>query len=180
MNEAPIAHRDDRREERDAEALAGFVERFAGQLVDAGMPRMPSRVFAALLTSDAGRMTAAELAEALQASPAAISGAVRYLGHVNMVARERDPGTRRDVYLVRPDVWYEMMAGRDQTLRLWTRTLREGERLAGSGTPAADRLADAAEFFDFMRAELDAMLKRWREHREHREHREQRHGDHAV
>ena len=40
---------------------------------------MPARVFSALLATDSGRLTAAELAERLQISPAAVSGAVRYL-----------------------------------------------------------------------------------------------------
>ena len=43
------------------------------------MPRLASRVFARLLADDDGRMTAAELTESLDVSPAAISGAVRYL-----------------------------------------------------------------------------------------------------
>lgn len=39
----------------DAEAAASrFVERFAAQLVEAGMARMPARVFAALLSSERG------------------------------------------------------------------------------------------------------------------------------
>ena len=48
-----------------------FVERMGGALTDAGLPRLPSRVFAALLVDDDGRMTAAELGEALGISPAA-------------------------------------------------------------------------------------------------------------
>ena len=47
---------------------------------------MPARVFAALLIAPDARLTAAELAERLQVSPAAISGAVRYLVQVRMVA----------------------------------------------------------------------------------------------
>jgi DNA-binding transcriptional regulator GbsR (MarR family) len=62
----------------DDPAIARFVERFALTLLKTGLPRMPARVFAALLTAPDGRLTAAELAERLQVSPAAISGAVRY------------------------------------------------------------------------------------------------------
>ena len=47
-----------------------FVERMGGALTDAGLPRLPSRVFAALLVDDDGRMTAAELGEAIGVSPA--------------------------------------------------------------------------------------------------------------
>ncbi|REF00039.1 GbsR/MarR family transcriptional regulator [Thermomonospora umbrina] len=164
MNETPIAERDDRRDD----AVLGFVERFAGQLADAGWPRMPARVFVALLASDPGRMTAAELAEVLLVSPAAISGAVRYLGRLNLVTRERDPGSRRDLYRVRMDVWQSVMAERDKVLNQWVVSLREGEKIVGSGGPAAERLAESAAFFEFMQAELDAMLQRWREHREQR------------
>jgi len=60
----------------DQDAVARFIERFAGGLTDAGMPRMPARVFVALLATDSGRLTAAELAERLHSSAGAISGAV--------------------------------------------------------------------------------------------------------
>src|SRR5438067_1988526 len=97
-------------ERRGTEAVGEFVERFAAQLVDAGMPRMPSRVFACLLASETGVLTSAELGERLQISPAAVSGAVRYLSQVNMLSREREPGSRRDRYRVHSDQWYEALA----------------------------------------------------------------------
>lgn len=76
---------------RDDEAsVSQFVERFAAQLVEAGMTRMPARVFAALLASEQGVMTSAELGEQLKVSPAAVSGAIRYLAQVDMVLRERE------------------------------------------------------------------------------------------
>ena len=59
---------------RDERAVAAYVERFGDTLTDAGMPRLASRVFACLLADDDGRMTAVELTEALDVSPAAISG----------------------------------------------------------------------------------------------------------
>jgi hypothetical protein len=79
---------------RDRQAVLRFVERFAGGLVDAGMARMPAQVFTALLATDSGRLTAAELSELLQASPAPISDAVRYLIQLDMAAGSgsRDPG----------------------------------------------------------------------------------------
>ena len=83
---------------RDEEAVMRFVERCALTLTEAGIPRMPARVFVALLVSDDGRRTAAELAEMLKVSPAAISNAVRYLQQVRLAVREREPGERRDHY----------------------------------------------------------------------------------
>jgi DNA-binding transcriptional regulator GbsR (MarR family) len=74
---------------------------------------MPARVFVALLVSDDGRRTAAELAEMLKVSPAAISNAVRYLQQVRLAVREREPGERRDHYRLYDDTWYEAVTQRD-------------------------------------------------------------------
>jgi DNA-binding transcriptional regulator GbsR (MarR family) len=154
--------------ERDPAAVSRFVETFASGFVDAGVPRMPSRVFAAILASDAGRLTAAELAEQLQASPAAISGAVRYLIQVSLIVRERDPGSRRDVYVVGDDGWYEAIVRRERLLELWARAVRDGIAALGPGTPAGERLAETLAFFEFLQAEMPALLERWRATRPHR------------
>ncbi|MGW3241873.1 GbsR/MarR family transcriptional regulator [Streptomyces sp. NPDC001070] len=140
-----------------------FVERFAAELVEAGMQRMAARVFAALLASEAGVLSAAELAERLQASPAAISGAVRYLAQVGMLTREREPGSRRERYRVHNDQWYETFTRRDQVLVRWEHTLRAGVDALGPDTPAGRRIAETAAFFDFLQKELVDMMDRWRE-----------------
>jgi DNA-binding transcriptional regulator GbsR (MarR family) len=154
-----------RQVQRDQEAISRYVERFAMVYVEAGMPRIASRIFAMLVSTDSGRLTAAELAEGLQASPAAISGGVRYLIQVDLVSREREPGSRRDHYRVADDVWYEAIAGRDQLLAKWTTHLRDGVAVLGLDTPAGSRMAESAEFFEFMQKELHGMLDRWRQHR---------------
>jgi hypothetical protein len=115
---------------------------------------MPARVFSALLVTDSGRLTAAELGELLGASPAAISGAVRYLEQVGMIGRQREPGSRRDVYLLRNDLWYEISLGRDQLLAHWANAARDGAEILGPDTPAGRRLADSHDFFVFLRQEL--------------------------
>ncbi|WP_406400642.1 MarR family transcriptional regulator [Streptomyces sp. NBC_00879] len=152
----------------DEAALSRFVESFAAQLVEAGMTRMPARVFAALLAHDDGVMTSAELGEQLRVSPAAVSGAIRYLSQVNMVTREREPGSRRDRYRVSSDQWYEALTNRDQILRRWEVTLRDGIAGLGEDTPAGRRLRETAEFFAFVQKELATMMERWREHRDAR------------
>jgi DNA-binding transcriptional regulator GbsR (MarR family) len=127
---------------------------------------MPSRVFAAILASDAGRLTAAELADQLQASPAAISGAVRYLIQVSLIVREREPGSRRDVYAVGDDGWYEAIVRRERLLELWARAVRDGVAALGPDTPAGTRLAETLAFFEFLQAEMPALLERWRARRD--------------
>ena len=147
------------------EDVARFVERFGATLEEGGVPRMAGRVFSALLVTDSGRLTAAELAEQLQISPAAVSGAVRYLTQVGLVTREGEPGSRRDVYRLHQEVWYEAIVNREPLLARWRRSLQEGVEAVGPDTPAGRRLSESVEFFSFLIAEMPAMLTRWREHR---------------
>ncbi|WP_369234369.1 GbsR/MarR family transcriptional regulator [Streptomyces sp. R21] len=151
---------------RDQEAVSKFVESFAAQLVEAGMQRMAARVFAALLSSDAGVMTSAELGEQLRISPAAVSGAVRYLAQTHMVSREREPGSRRERYRVHGDQWYEALTNREAVIKRWEGALREGVSSLGADTPAGRRMAETLAFFEFVEGEVSAMMERWRVHRQ--------------
>jgi predicted transcriptional regulator len=143
----------------------GYIERFASVLVAAGIPAMPARAFVALLVTDSGRLTAAELAQVLRVSPAAVSGAVRYLIQLGLVHKERVPGSRRDYYRMPDDVWNDMFRLRDQVLQRWAALVREGIELLGPDTPAGARLAGHAAFFDFVSGELPEVIKRWDEYR---------------
>jgi DNA-binding transcriptional regulator GbsR (MarR family) len=145
--------------------LFGYIERFAAVLMAAGFPPMPARVFVALLITDSGRLTAAELAGMLRISPAAVSGGVRYLVQLGLVHKERVPGSRRDYYRMPDDVWSDMFRLRDQVMQRWAGLVREGIELLGPDTPAGTRLADHATFFEFVSRELPEVLKRWDEYR---------------
>jgi DNA-binding transcriptional regulator GbsR (MarR family) len=147
---------------RNEQAVAEFVERFAAALVDAGVPRMPALVFAALLATDSGRLTADELTAQLQVSRAAVSGAVQYLQRVGLLGRERRPGSRREQYALQDDTWYELVARREQILDRWIAASRAGVEALGTATPAGIRVAESLAFFEFLRTEMPALLVRWR------------------
>jgi DNA-binding transcriptional regulator GbsR (MarR family) len=147
------------------EEVSRFVERFAHVMEESGMPRMPSRIFAALLATDSGARTSAELAEMLKVSPAAVSGAVRYLLQTSLITREREPGSRRDVYRLYGDQWYEAVVRREALLGRWERAVREGVEAVGPDSPAGERLGETAEFFAFLQREMPALLERWRDRR---------------
>ncbi|WP_306188781.1 MULTISPECIES: GbsR/MarR family transcriptional regulator [unclassified Streptomyces] len=157
---------DEKAPERDPEAVSKFVESFAAQLVEAGLQRMPARVFAALLSSDTGALTSSELSEQLKISPAAVSGAVRYLAQVHMVSREREPGSRRERYRVHAGQWYEALTNREAVIKRWEHALREGVESLGAESPAGRRLAETLAFFEFIDGEVMAMMERWRMRRE--------------
>lgn len=141
--------------------MFGYIERFAAVLVAAGFPPMPARIFVALLVTDSGRLSAAELAETLRISPAAVSGAVRYLIQLGLVHKERVPGSRRDYYRMPGNMWDDLLRMRDQVMSRWTALVREGIDMVGPDTPAGERLAEQASFLEFASKELGEILDRW-------------------
>jgi DNA-binding transcriptional regulator GbsR (MarR family) len=149
--------------EPDEAAVRQFVEDFAATMTASGVPRMPARVFGCLLLSRDGRLTAAELAERLQVSPAAISGAIQYLDTVHLVRRTREPGGRRDQYVVEHDVWYQATFSQNDLLRRWIDQLGDGLALVGEQSAAGARLSETRDFFIFLIDELDQMRRRWAE-----------------
>jgi DNA-binding transcriptional regulator GbsR (MarR family) len=151
---------------RDEQALRQFIERFAAVLAQAGVPPMPARVFVALLTADAPRLTADDIAGILQVSPAAVSGAVRYLLPIGLVTRETQPGSRRYWYRTPRDVWIEVSRLQDQVMGRWSQTLRDGLELIGPDSPASERIRDSIMYFDFVQKELPMVFSRWEEYRD--------------
>ncbi|HEY7144170.1 MAG TPA: MarR family transcriptional regulator [Streptosporangiaceae bacterium] len=148
---------------RDEDALYRFIERFSSSLAEAGFPRMPARVFVALLCADSGTRTAAELADMLHASPAAVSGAVRYLTQAGLASSEREPGSRRLRYRTPDNIWHEIMRMRTQLLQRWISVLRDGVQTLGADTRAGQRLSGTARYFELLSSELPVLLARWHE-----------------
>ncbi|MBL8930579.1 MAG: MarR family transcriptional regulator [Kineosporiaceae bacterium] len=146
--------------------VAGSVERLGATLVEAGLPRLPSRVFAQLMCDEDGRMTAAELASALSSSPAGISQAVAFLTQVQMIRREREPGSRRDVFVVLDDAWHDAMLRQNSIYsRLRAVFVQAQEAVGGPGTAAGRRLGLSAEFLAFVETEMAELEARWEAHK---------------
>jgi DNA-binding transcriptional regulator GbsR (MarR family) len=101
----------------------------------------------------------------VQSSAGAVSGAVRYLIGIGLVDREHLPGSRRDLYRVRPDAWHAAVVRRDAMVQRFTTTLAEGVAALGPDTPAGRRLAETRDFFAFWQQEMPALLERWEAHR---------------
>jgi DNA-binding transcriptional regulator GbsR (MarR family) len=130
---------------------------------------MPARVFAHILAEDRDRYTAAELAEGLQVSPAAISGAVRYLTQTRLVVRERRPSGRGDLYrVVDGDVWGTIMAARLPLLDHYVASLQEAATLLEPGSAGRARVEETRDYFAFAREGMADLAERWAEHRAER------------
>ncbi|QDZ15592.1 GbsR/MarR family transcriptional regulator [Humibacter ginsenosidimutans] len=146
---------------RDEQEARAYVERTAAVLNGAGFPRMPSRVLMTLTAAETP-LTAAELAERLHASAAAISGAVRYLQTLAMVNRVSQPGSRRDVYELPQNAWYAatMAEGRIYEAII---TMSEAavDAVGGAASQAGRRVQEMADFMRFVQRRMPELLEEW-------------------
>ena len=131
-------------------------------LTAAGMARMPARVKMALVGSPDDGYTAADLAERLGVSPAAVSGAVRYLISMRLVQRLSRPGDRRDRYDLVDDAWGGMITS---NAPLYAALATQMDRIADENTDAPASVARAREVADFLRyltERMPGLVDEWR------------------
>ncbi|HUA29611.1 MAG TPA: helix-turn-helix domain-containing protein [Streptosporangiaceae bacterium] len=147
---------------RDAEAVREYEEMFTTVMMQAGLSKMMARVLVCLYTTDAGSLTASELVQRLQVSPASISKAIAFLESQNLVRRERDE-RRREHYVVDDDVWYQAMLASARSNDQVVAAARQGVGVLGPGTPAAARLENIARFLDFVGENITRAAEQARE-----------------
>lgn len=130
---------------------------------------MPARTFAYVLGLGQRSYTAAELAEATEASPAAVSGAVNYLIGVGMLERHRGADRRHHYRLPPGDPWASMILRRESILRRWYEALAQAtEDLREQHDEHGAPLELGAMFFAFMAQEAPAVRARWEAYRDER------------
>lgn len=134
---------------RDAEAMREYEETFTTVLMGSGMPTMMARVQACLTLTDSGSLTASELVQRLQVSPASVSKAIAFLESQGLVRRERDE-RRRERYVVDDDIWYQSMMASARSTAHIVEIARQGAGVLGSTTPAGARMENVARFLDFV------------------------------
>ncbi|MEU7894463.1 MarR family transcriptional regulator [Nonomuraea sp. NPDC049152] len=148
---------------RDPEAVAELEEQFTAMMVGTGLPRMTARVLTCLYVTDGGSLTAAELVQRLQVSPASISKAVGELEQQELIRRERDPRRRRDRYVIDADAWFRgwMASARQNTML--ADFARQGAKILGATTPAGTRMQDIGHFFEHVGQAMIQAAEEWRQ-----------------
>ncbi|MFB8776993.1 helix-turn-helix domain-containing protein [Streptomyces broussonetiae] len=134
---------------RDAEAVRAYEEMFTTTMMASGMPKMMARVMAALSITDSGSLTASELVQRLDVSPASVSKAIAFLEGQGMVRRERDE-RRRERYVVDDDVMYQSMIASARAIAQVGEIARRGVGVLGPRTPAGVRFESIARFLTFV------------------------------
>ncbi|MGA7147327.1 MAG: helix-turn-helix domain-containing protein [Microbacterium sp.] len=144
----------------------GAAEQAAALLAAAGMARMPARVMMALVGSPDDGYTAAELAERLGVSAAAVSGAVRYLVTMRLIQRLSRAGDRRDRYDLTDDAWSGMITS---NAPLYAALAAHMDQIADENTDAPISVARAREIADFLRfltERMPQLVDEWRAERD--------------
>ena len=137
------------------------AEQAAAMIAGVGFPRMPGRVLMALIASPADGYSAAELAERLGISAAAVSGAVRYLQTIQVIRRVSRPDRRRDHYVIVPDTWYGLMTNNGPIYdSLATHIEAIGAEHEDDHTARA-RADEMADFFRFMARRMPQLIDEW-------------------
>lgn len=147
---------------RDAEAVREYEETLTTVFMQSGLPKMMGRVLACLYTTDSGSLTASELVQRLQVSPASISKAITSLESLDLARRERDE-RRRERYVVDDDLWYQAMVRSARDNARVVEAARQGVGVLGPGTPAAARLENVARFLDFVGESITRAAEQARE-----------------
>lgn len=137
------------------------AERLALVLAERGLQRMTARVLAALLFAQQPTVTMGELAERLQASSGAISGAVKTLTSVGLAEQVPVPGSRRDHYRLREDAWATLFTSQNTTISALQQAAEAGITAAGADSLAGRRLQQMRDFYTFLLDEIPALLDRW-------------------
>lgn len=147
----------------DEAELAALAERFALVMAAGGMQKATARVLAALVFTQRETTTAADLGEQLSLSSGAISAAVRQLASVGLIERVPAPGSRRDHFRIRPGAWATLMTSQNAMFDVMQDAAADGIAAAGADSVAGRRLAELADFYQFMGKELPALIDRWRQ-----------------
>lgn len=141
------------------------AEQAAAIMAAAGMPRMASRALMAITAAPAEGYTAAELAERLGVSAAAISGAVKYLETIGLIHRVSAAGSRRVRFVIVGGAWDSVVRGSLSIYeRLATLTDDIATQLAGDEVAQA-RSREIADFFRFFAERMPALIDEWEQTR---------------
>ncbi|HWL79127.1 GbsR/MarR family transcriptional regulator [Microbacterium sp.] len=149
----------------DEHAGIDAAEQGAAMLAAAGMPRMPARVMMALVGSPDEGYTAAELADRLGVSAAAVSGAVRYLQSMRIIQRLSKPGDRLARYDLMDDGWRSMVVA---NAPLYAKLGEFLDAIADENTDApasVSRARDMAAFLRYLAERMPELVEEWESRR---------------
>ena len=131
-----------------------------------GLPRMAGRVFGALLVADPPDQSAEDLANTLQASRSAISGATTLLETMGLIERTRKPGDRKDYFRNKPNAWYEAVKKEMMMMSALRELANKGLDIVATDDPDVTLgLREMRDMILFFEQEVPPLFERWEKKR---------------
>ena len=148
------------------EGESHFVEEMGAFLAGLGMTPMAGRMWGWLLICDPPEQTAAQVADALQASRGAISGTARILANAGLIRRSTRRGDRREYFSAPPDALDQMLASASATYRQMRLIAERGLAATVDRSPASRaRLQEFHDVLAFVEREVPLVISRFLEDR---------------
>lgn len=131
-----------------------------------GMPQMTGRVLGWLLVCDPVEQTAAQLAQALEASKGSISGATGMLVRAGLVDRLHVRGERADRFRLRPEAWDEQLRDQPATDEARALLARGLQALAGAPPARLARLEELDAFYAWWQSRMHGLWDEWQQYKQ--------------
>ena len=125
-----------------------FVEEMGRFLAGLGMTPMAGRMWGYLLICDPPEQTAAQIADALQASRGSVSGTARLLAGPGLIRRTTRRGDRREYFSAPAEALDSMLSSAGQIYRQMREIAERG--LAATAGRSPEARARLQEFHDVM------------------------------
>jgi DNA-binding transcriptional regulator GbsR (MarR family) len=142
-------------------AQSRFIEEMGQFLGGYGMTPMAGRMWGWLLLCDPPEQTASEIAEALQASRGAVSGAARILTTAGFIRRTTRRGDRREYFSSPPEALDSMLSNAGVIYRRLREIAEHGLAAAGESPGAEARLREFRDVVAFIETELPRLIARF-------------------
>lgn len=142
-------------------AQSAFIEEMGQFLGGYGMTPMAGRMWGWLLLCDPPEQTAAQIAEALQASRGAISGTARILTSAGFIRRTTRPGDRREYFSSPPEALDSMLSSAGVVYHRLREIAERGLAAAGESPSAEARLREFRDVVAFIETELPRLIERF-------------------
>jgi DNA-binding transcriptional regulator GbsR (MarR family) len=137
-----------------------FVEEMGQFLGSLGMTPMSGRMWGWLLICEPAEQTAADIAEALQASRGAISGTARILATAGLVRRTTRPGDRREYFSAPAEALDSMLASAGALYRQMREIAERGLAATADRPPEARaRLQEFHDVMSFVELEVPRLIR---------------------
>ncbi|WP_371273102.1 MarR family transcriptional regulator [Streptomyces sp. MUSC 14] len=112
---------------------------------------------------DSGTLTASDLVQRPQVSPASVSHAVTFLEQQGMLRREQVSGERRERYAVDDEIWFRSLLAEVQASDAFVAAITRGAEILGPTSPEGACLESSAELLRLIADALRQVMEQWRQ-----------------